>query len=146
APLGSKFLGLERSRTRLAEGGRPLVGGILEDRPNDRPVPGRLPRPGGDSRAVQASADFTDRTSVLAHPGEDQADDARLVRYDLIARFAVPLVLADVSVSVGRAAEHTDRTLACGVPLAATAALQDLGLLVLGNDALDLDQEILRRS
>ena len=53
-------------------------------------------------------------------------------------------MLADVSVSVGRAAEHTDRTAMCGVPLATTAALQDLGFLVLGNHALDLSQEILR--
>src|SRR5262249_59154203 len=104
-------------------------GGILEDRPNDGPVPGSLPRPRGDSMAFQASADLTDRTPVLADPDEDHSDDPRLVRHDLVARFAVPLVLADRSVSVGRAAEHTDQTLTCGEPLAAAAALEDLGLL-----------------
>jgi hypothetical protein len=51
-------------------------------------------------------------------------------------------VLADVTVAIGCAAEDVDRTSAGGVLLAPAAALQDLGALVLGDHALDLNQEV----
>src|SRR5262249_44773240 len=56
---------------------------------------------------------------------------------------AVALVLADVTVAVGRAAEHVDRSTACGVLLASAATLHDLGAFVLGDHALDLEQKVL---
>ena len=48
-------------------------------------------------------------------------------------------------VAIGRARQHADRALACGVALAAPAALQDLGPLVLGYHALNLQQQIVLR-
>src|SRR3954447_23017558 len=62
---------------------------------------------------------------------------------ETITRLAAALVLADVTVAVGRAAEHVDRAAACGVLLAPAAALHDLGALVLGDHALDLEQQVL---
>jgi hypothetical protein len=134
---------LEITGARLAEAGRPLVGGVLEIRPDHRAVPGRSAGPRGDAVAVQPPADLTDRASLVAHPLEDLPHDPGLVRHDLIARRAAALMLVDVTVAVGRAAEHVDRAVAGGVLLAPAAALQDLGALVLGDHALDLPEQVL---
>ena len=92
---------------------------------------------------METSANLTDRASFLADPLEDLPHDPSLVGHDLITRLAVALVLADVTVAVGRAAEHVDRAVAGGVLLAPAAALHDLGALVLGDHALDLQEQVL---
>src|SRR3954471_17521676 len=94
------------ARTRLAVGCRPLVGGVLEDQPDRRAIPGRFAGSGGDSLAFQAAADFADGAPFLADPAEDLPHDTSLFGHDLITRRAVALVLADVAVAVGRAAEY----------------------------------------
>src|SRR4051812_10172732 len=143
-PLRSESLRLERPRVRLAEAGRPLVGGVPEGPPDHRTVPGRLPGPRGDPLALQAAADLADRAASLPDPFEDLPDDSGLLRHDLVARLAVSVTLADVTIPIRGAAEHVDRAAAGGVLLAPAAAFQDLGPLVLGDHALDLDQQVLR--
>jgi hypothetical protein len=61
----------------------------------------------------------------------------------LVTSRAVSIALDNVAVAVGRAAEHVDRSVACGVLFSTPAAFHDLGTLVLGNHPLDLKQEIL---
>ena len=112
-------------------------------RPDHRAVPGRFAGPRGNAVALQTSANLTDRASFLTDPLEDLPHDPGLVGHDLIARLAVALVLADVTVAVGRAAEHVDRAVAGGVLLAPATALHDLGALVLGDHALDLQEQVL---
>ena len=62
---------------RFAEGGRPLVGGVLEDQPDHRAIPGRFPGPGRDAVAPEATADLTDRAPLLTDPLEDRPHDPR---------------------------------------------------------------------
>src|SRR5262245_26230270 len=140
ASLGPEPLWLELPRARLAERRLPLVRGVLEHQPDRRPVPHRFAFPRGDALVTQAPADLTDRAPLLADPLEDLPHDPGLFGQDLVPRRASPLVLVDVTVAVGRAAEHVDRTATCGVLLAPTAPLHDLRPLVLGDHALDLEQ------
>ena len=97
----------------------------------------------GIALALQAAADLADRAALLPDPLEDLPHDPGLFGHDLVARLAAALVLADVAIAVGRAAEHVDRAAAGGVLLAPAAALHDLGPLVLGDHALDLEQQVL---
>src|SRR6516165_4063678 len=143
AALRAEALRLELARARLAERRRPLVRGILEGQPDRRPIPRRLAGPRGDPLASQAATYLTDRAPLLADPGEDLPHDASFFGHDLVSRLAAALVLADIAVAVGRAAEHVDRATARGVLLAPAAPLQDLGALVLGDHALDLEQQVL---
>src|SRR3954452_16760881 len=129
----------------LAEGGRPGVGGVPENAPHRRPVPGALAAPGRVALRLQAPADLADADAVTADPAEDQADDRGLLLVDLVARAPAAVPLADVAVAVGRPRQDADRALARRVPLAASAALEDLGPLVLGHHALDLEQQVVLR-
>src|SRR3954452_16815453 len=97
AALRAESLRLEFAPARLAEGRRPLVGGVLEDRPDHRPVPGRFAGPSRHPLVFQAAADLADGTSFLADPFEDLSHDPGLLGHDLITRLAAPLVLADVA-------------------------------------------------
>src|SRR5512135_1863172 len=126
AALRAEAPRLEGARARLAEGRRPPVGGVLQDQPDRRAVPGRFAGPRGDAVTSEASTDLADRAPLLADPREDLPHDSGLVRHDLITRLAGVLVLADVTVAVGRAAEHVDRAAVGGVLLAPATALHDL--------------------
>src|SRR4051794_22983014 len=84
----------------LAEGGRPGVGGVLEDAPHRRPVPGALAAAGRVALRLQAPADLADADAVTADPAEDQADDRGLLLVDLVARAPAGVPLADVAVAV----------------------------------------------
>src|SRR3954467_12212269 len=105
AALRAELPRLESAPTRLAEGRRPLVGGVLEDRPDHRAVPGGLAGPSRHPLVFQAAADLTDGTSFLADPLEDLPHDPGLLGDDLVTRLAAPLMLADVVIAVGRASE-----------------------------------------
>src|SRR5258707_1313938 len=120
---------------RLAERGRPLVGGVLKHRPEHRAVPGRFAGPREDAVTLEPAANLTERRPFLADPREDPPHDPSLFGDDLIPRLTAALMLADVAVAVGRTAEHVDRTVAGGVLLAPATAFHDLGTLVLGDHA-----------
>src|SRR4051794_24703369 len=143
AALWAEPLRFEFAAARLAEGRRPLVGRVLEDRPDHRTVPGRFAGPSRYPLVSQAAADLADGTSLLADPFEDLPYDPGLLGHDLITRLAAPLVLADVVIAVGRTGEHVDRAAPRRMLLAPAAALHDLGTLVLGDHALDLQQQVL---
>ena len=64
--------------------------------------------PRGNAVTLETSANLADRASFLTDPLEDLPHDPSLVGHDLITRLAAALVLADVTVAVGRAAEHVD--------------------------------------
>jgi methylglyoxal synthase len=57
---------------------------------------------------LETSANLTDRASFLTDPLENLPHDPSLVGHDLITRLAAALVLADVTVAVGRAAKHVN--------------------------------------
>src|SRR3954447_17103084 len=120
------------------------IGGVLENAPHGGPIPGRLAAAGPDALLLETPAHLADADALAADPREDLPHDPSLVLQDLVAGHAV-VSLADVAVAVGCARQHADRALACGVALAAPAALQDLGPLALGHHALDLQQQIVFR-
>src|SRR4051795_9128385 len=105
AALRSESPRLGSACGRLAERGRPLVGGVLEHRPDHRAVPGRFAGPREDAVTLEASTHLTDRRPLLADPLEDPPHDPGLFGDDLITRLSTALVLADVAVAVGRTAE-----------------------------------------
>src|SRR3954447_17180524 len=82
---------------------------------------------------------------VPADPLEDLPGHARLLGHDLVPSLAIAVSLTDITIPIWRAAEDVDRPAAGGVLLAAAAPFRDLGPLVFGDHALDLDQEVLRR-
>src|SRR5215212_10024394 len=136
--------GRHRSDPGLAEGRRSSIGGVPENAPHGAPIPGRLAAPGPDALPQETPAHLADADALPADPRKDPPHDPSLVLQDLVAGHAAVL-LADIAIAIGRARQHADRALARGVALAAPAALQDLGPLVLGHHALDLQQQIVLR-
>jgi hypothetical protein len=88
-------------------------------------------------------ADLRQRASLQGDPREDLPDDPYLLGDDLVADLPAPVMLGNVPISVQRVGQHADRAPAGGVTLSATAAVEDLGPLVLGDHALDLEQKFL---
>src|SRR4051812_21738652 len=129
----------------LAEGRRSSIGGVPEDAPHGRPIPGRLAAPGPDALLLETPTYLAEADALAADPRKDPPHDPSLVLQDLVAGHTASVSLADIAVAIGRARQHADRTLACGVALAAPAALQDLGPLILGHHALDLQQQVVLR-
>src|SRR5204862_209282 len=97
----------ELARARLAEGRRPLVGGVLEDQPDHRAVPGRFAGPRGNAVALQTSANLTDRASFLADPLEDLPHDPGLFGHDLITRLATASCLLAIVSSLACCSPET---------------------------------------
>ena len=79
---------------------------------------------------------------LQADPGEDLAHDPGLVVDHLEARHAAAGDFADIAVAEGSRAKGTYRARARGVTAPASAALEDLGTLVLGDHSLDLQQQV----
>src|SRR5215210_3239576 len=129
----------------LAEGRRSSIGGVPENAPHGRPIPGRLAAAGPDALLLETPAGLADADALAADPRKDPSHDPSLVLQDLVAGHTASVSLADIAVAIGRARQNADRALARGVALAAPAALQDLGPLVLGHHALDLQQQIVLR-
>src|SRR3954447_22032050 len=123
---------------------RSSVGGVPENAPYGRPIPGRLAAAGPDALPLETTAGLAEADTLAADPRKDPPHDPSLVLQDLVAGHTT-VSLADVAVAIVCARQHADRALACGVALAAPAALQDLGPLVLGHHALDLQQQIVLR-
>jgi hypothetical protein len=134
----------ERPRPRLAERRPAGVGRVLEHAPHGAPLPSD---PGARAAAglPQAAADLADADPVAAEPLEHLPDHRRLVLDDLVAGDTAAMPLVGVAVAVGRRRQHADRAAACGVALAAAAPLEDLGALVLGHHALDLQEQVVLR-
>src|SRR3954470_13184099 len=105
----------------------------------------RLAAAGADALLLETTAGLADADALAADPRKDPSHDPSLVLQDLVAGHAASVSLADIAVAIGCARQNADRALARGVALAAPAALQDLGPLVLGHHALDLQQQIVLR-
>jgi hypothetical protein len=82
----------------------------------------------------------------VGHPGEDLPHHPGPLGVDLVAGSTATVVLADVAVAVGGTAEYADPADACRVLLATPTPFTDLCPFILGYDALDLQQQILRRA
>ena len=85
---------------------------------------------------LQASAHVAQAQSIETNPAKDRAHDAGLVVHDLEARHATALTTADVAMPKRCSGQCADRARAGGMPTSAPRALENLGPLVFGNDAL----------
>ena len=106
------------------------------------PAPVRLAGRARDAGCVQPSAHRGERQALVPDPGEDLADDPGGVLVDLVARLPTAGLAGDVAVAEGRAGQHADGARLSPMPLAAPAALQHLGPLVLRKHPLQLQQQV----
>ena len=125
----------------LAEHRRPGVGGVAQHRPDHAAVPAVLAGPGGCALAGQPAGQVRDGGAVVGVAAEHLRDQRRLVLDDLVGG-AGQVGLADVPVAERGAGQHVHRPGAGPVRLAAPVPLGQLRLLVLGEDALELDQQL----
>jgi hypothetical protein len=114
----------------LAVGGHPLVRGVLQHAPDGRTIPPGFPRRRGNALFLQPAADFLHRESVPAHPDKDLPDHADLLQNDLVGGMTIGHSSTDIAIPIVSAPEHIDRAVTCGVQLAATIPLGDLGPFV----------------
>ena len=91
---------------------------------------------------MQASAHPGQRQALVPDPGEDLAHDPGGLLVNLVARVSPAGLARDVAVAEGRAGQDADGAGLGAMALAAPAALQHLGPLVLGKHALQLQQQV----
>src|SRR3954452_13491695 len=91
-----------RSDPGLAEGRRSSIGGVPENAPHGRPIPGRLAAAGPDALLLETPAHLAEADALAADPREDSPHDPSLVLQDLVAGNAA-VSLADIAIAVGRA-------------------------------------------
>ena len=106
-----------------------------------RPAPVSPPSRTRKSAVVQASADARQRQAFVPDPGEDLAHDPGGLLVNLVACVSPASLTRDVAVAEGRTGQDADGTGLGTMALAAPAALQHLGPLVLGEHALQLQQQ-----
>src|SRR4051794_9684760 len=97
--------GRHRSDPGLAEGRRSSIGGVPENAPYGRPIPGRLAAPGQDALLLETTAGLADADALAADPRKDPPHDPSLVLQDLVAGHAA-ISLADIAIAIGRARPH----------------------------------------
>jgi len=142
-PLRQAMVPTRRIQWRLptkapptAVDGPPGVGGIQQHGVDHGPAPvcvaGRARYAGGEQPAAHGGQGQT----LVADPGKDLTDHLGLVLVDPVARQPASGRTAHVAIAEGSASEDADRARLGEVPLAAPAALQHLGPLVLGRHAL----------
>ena len=110
--------------------------------PDGRPVPIALAFRRRNALLFQAPTHLADRQAVTSDPLEHLSNHAGLFEHDLVTRLAVSFAATDIPIAVRRSAEDVDRALTGRVQLAAAAAFEDLGPLVLGHHPLNLQQQI----
>ena len=106
-----------------------------------RPAPVRLTGRAWNSAVVQAPADPGQRQAFVPDPGEDLAHNPGGLLVNLVARGSSTGFACDVAIAEGRSGQDADSTGLGAVALAAPAALQHFGPLVLGKHALNLQQQ-----
>src|SRR3712207_5972272 len=122
------------------------VGGVLDHAVEGGGPPPCGARPGPASRLLEPAADLAQAQAVEPNPGKDQAHEACLLGHDLKPSNPTPSLAGDITIPVGRAGESADRTRSRGMAPSPPTPLQDLGALVFGDDALDLEQEVVLRA
>jgi hypothetical protein len=97
------------------------------------------------AHALQTSAYLAHRQSVATNPRKDPTYDLGLIFDDLEAGRSATLSAADVAIAEGRGGQCTDCARARSMQTTPPNPLQYLAALVLGDDALNLQQQIVLR-
>ena len=132
--------GLLADAAGLAEAGPAGVGGVAEHAPDRGAVPAGLAGAGGDAGAAQPPGQLSDGDALIGVAAEQPGDDGGLVRHDLIPGGGV-ITLAHVPVPERGPRQHVHAAGAGPLVLAAAGPLHDLRPLILGDHALELDQQ-----
>ena len=90
----------------------------------------------------QPTADLVQADALRAHPGEDLPHDPGLAFDHLEAGHPAADRPGDIAVAERCRAERAHQARARGVAAPASAALEELGTLVLGDHALDLQEQV----
>ena len=130
----------------LAKRRSTCIGWVLQNAPHHTPIPDGLAGAGHLACLGEPPTDLANRQAVASDPGKDLADHTGLVRDQLIAGLATPLILGDIAVPVGRAAQHIHRPDMRGMPLPASVPFDNLGAFILGNHALHLQEQVIFRT
>ncbi|HUQ11044.1 MAG TPA: hypothetical protein VM146_12075 [Steroidobacteraceae bacterium] len=134
-----------RYNARPPEHGASNIGRIIEHAADRRDAPmSQTPRTSA-AHALQTSAHLAHAKSIQTNPRKDATHDVGLFLDDLEAGQSATLIAADVAISERRARQRADRTRAGGMQATTPNPLENLGALVLGDDALNLQQEIILR-
>src|SRR5262249_22218658 len=129
---------------RLPEARRAAIGRIAQHRPDRRALPTRAGLARGDAFVIEPPHDRRDAPSRHRVVLKDLPHDARLHIEDGIRRRRV-IGLANVPVAVRGATQHADFARSGPMTLAASRPLEDLGPFVLGDHALELNEELVLR-
>ena len=132
---------LSRGLLGLAEAGHAAVCRVAQHRPDRRALPAALLLPGRHRELVESPRDGTDAQRLRGVQIKDLAHHLGLRVDDLVVGRPV-LGLAHVAIAIRGAAEYADLALLGAMAFAAARTLQDLGALVFGDHALELQQQL----
>src|SRR5450755_227730 len=132
---------LSRGLLGLAEAGHASVRRVTQHRPDRRALPAGLLLPRRHRELVESPRDGTDAQRLRGVEIEDLAHHLGLRLDDFVIGRAL-LGLAHLAIAVRRAAEYADLALLGAMAFAAARPLQDLGALVFGDHALELQQQL----
>src|SRR3954464_389773 len=82
---------------------RSSIGGVPENAPHGRPIPGRLAAAGPDALLLETPAGLAGADAPAPDPRKDPSHDPSLVLQDLVAGHTASVSLADIAVAIGRA-------------------------------------------
>ncbi len=125
----------------LAEDGRPGVGGVAQHAPHHAAVPAVLAGAGPHALAGQPAGQVGDGGAVVGVAAEHLRDHHGLIFDDLVDGSG-QVALAYVPVAERGAGQHVHGPGPGAAGLAAPVALHQPGFLVLGEHALELDQQL----
>ncbi len=121
------------------------IGGVEQHRVDHGPAPVPMTGWARDALAEQAPTDPGQRQALVSDPGEDLAHDPGCALVDLITSSPSASLSRDIAIAEGSAGEDTHGTRLGTVALSAPTALKHLGSLVLGEHALELQQQTVLR-
>src|SRR5690348_7379651 len=104
-------------------------------------APMLVPSRAWDALTEQAPANGGEGQALVPDPGEDLADDPGCILVDFVTGSTSASLSGDIAIAERRARADADRPQLSSVALPAPAALEHLGPLVLGEDALKLQQQ-----
>jgi hypothetical protein len=123
------------------EGGASDIGRIVEHAADRGSMPLRRSFPGPAPDLLQSPAHLPQTHAIQTDPRKDEANDVRFLLHHLEACHAA-LAPGHIAVAERSARQSADRAGARRMAATAPATLQDLGPLVFGDHALNLEKQI----
>jgi hypothetical protein len=126
--------------------GLALIRGVLENVPHSLTGPDSLTSGGPSTGLLKSTADLGKAAAVSADPREDLLDYPCVLGHRLKSRLTAAFTDRHIAISERRAGHHVKRPTLSSMLLPAPTPLHDLGSLILGDDALHLQQQLIFRA